>query len=299
MQTIIQEAAAHGLLVALSAARLAPHDSPGNGQWHSSDVPEAAVLRSWTRITNLLCNQPNLFAVDLFEAPHGAAWGVGGLSVDSEAGARELYAIRRPDGRVCLGGARALVGSELPSCTRTLASALVGCRRAILRGACVGGACQCTGEWHGEACESGCAKGEVGEWKPWADVASCHFALHYACGSPERIDAFLDCVATNVKKGGVVVATIIDWLQLRQLLVNGGRIGDLCKVECSDEARTQLLQLPDESSAGHRAWGVEYKFTLGDAVQDCAEFVVHRPSLIARAAAKGLKCTLEARFDCF
>ena len=27
--------------------------------------------------------------------------------------------------------------------------------------------------------------------------------------------------------------------------------------------------------------------------------MVHRPSLIARAAAKGLKCTLEARFDCF
>ena len=52
--------------------------------------------------------------------------------------------------------------------------------------------------------------------------------LHYACGSPERIDALLDCNATNVKKGGVVVATIIDWLQLRQMFTNGGRIGDLC-----------------------------------------------------------------------
>ena len=44
---------------------------------------------------------------------------------------------------------------------------------------------------------------------------------------------------------------------------------------------------------------MEYKFTLGDAVVDCAEFVVHLPSLIARAEAKGLKCTLEARFDRF
>ena len=35
-----------------------------------------------------------------------ASWGVGGLSVDD--GAKELYAIRRPDGRVCLGGARAI-----------------------------------------------------------------------------------------------------------------------------------------------------------------------------------------------
>jgi len=40
--------------------------------------------------------------------PRAADWGVGAFSVDSDNGARELYAIRRPDGRVCLGGARAL-----------------------------------------------------------------------------------------------------------------------------------------------------------------------------------------------
>ena len=46
----------------------------------------------------------------LMSAPTAAsaAWGVGALSVDSEIGARELYMIRRPDGRLCLGGARAL-----------------------------------------------------------------------------------------------------------------------------------------------------------------------------------------------
>ena len=40
--------------------------------------------------------------------PKTASWQVGGWSVDSDVGARELYAIRRPDGRVCFGGARAL-----------------------------------------------------------------------------------------------------------------------------------------------------------------------------------------------
>ena len=40
--------------------------------------------------------------------PATGDWGVGAFSVDSDVGARELYAIRRPDGRVCLGGARAL-----------------------------------------------------------------------------------------------------------------------------------------------------------------------------------------------
>ena len=40
--------------------------------------------------------------------PAALAWEVGALSVDSDVGARELYMIRRPDGRLCLGGARAL-----------------------------------------------------------------------------------------------------------------------------------------------------------------------------------------------
>ena len=33
--------------------------------------------------------------------PASAAWQVGALSVDSDVGARELYMIRRPDGRLC------------------------------------------------------------------------------------------------------------------------------------------------------------------------------------------------------
>lgn len=40
--------------------------------------------------------------------PAAAAWEVGAVSCDSDVGARELYMIRRPDGRLCLGGARAL-----------------------------------------------------------------------------------------------------------------------------------------------------------------------------------------------
>ena len=90
LQLIIEKAAEHGLLVTLVAKRLAPHESPGNGLWHSAALPEAAVMRSWSKVTNLLCAQPNLFAVDLFEAPHGATWGVGGQNVDWHAAAQRL-----------------------------------------------------------------------------------------------------------------------------------------------------------------------------------------------------------------
>ena len=90
LQFIMQELSAQGLLVALACTRLAPHDAPGNGLWHSADVPEEDVLRSWTKITNFLCKQDNLFAVDLFDAPHGATWGFGGPTVDWHGAAERI-----------------------------------------------------------------------------------------------------------------------------------------------------------------------------------------------------------------
>ena len=59
--------------------------------------------------------------------PAARAWGLGALSVDSEVGARELYLIRRPDGRLCLGGARALEpGAAVGSTDDASLSAEVG-----------------------------------------------------------------------------------------------------------------------------------------------------------------------------
>ena len=59
--------------------------------------------------------------------PATAEWQVGGFSVDSEVGARELYGIRRPDGRLCFGGARALEpGAAVGSNDDTSTSEVLG-----------------------------------------------------------------------------------------------------------------------------------------------------------------------------
>ena len=59
--------------------------------------------------------------------PSTEQWGIGAWSVDSDIGARELYAIRRPDGRVCLGGARALEpGAAVGNSDDSSSSELVG-----------------------------------------------------------------------------------------------------------------------------------------------------------------------------
>ena len=115
---VVQEAARHGLLVALACTRLSPHDSPGNGLWHSAAVPEEYVLRSWTKVTNMLCSQPNLFAVDLFDAPHGATWGVGGANVDWHLAAQRIgnhVLAGCPRLLVMVGGARPAPWAAQPS----------------------------------------------------------------------------------------------------------------------------------------------------------------------------------------
>jgi hypothetical protein len=106
LKYLLQQAGQHGLLAALACTRLSTHDSLGNGLWHSAAVPEEATLRSWTKITNALCDCPSLFAVNLFDSPYGATWGVGGPHVDWHAAAQRLgehVLCVKPIGPVAIG----------------------------------------------------------------------------------------------------------------------------------------------------------------------------------------------------
>ena len=75
--------------------------------WAPELLPELAPYLHGTR-NQVIMTRP---------LPAAREWAVGGLSVDSDVGARELYAIRRPDGRICLGGARALEEGAAVGCT--------------------------------------------------------------------------------------------------------------------------------------------------------------------------------------
>ena len=90
LRVIAVAAAKHGLLVALVCGRLTPLDAPGNGLWASAEVPEADVLRSWSVLAHVLCGQLNVFAVDLFEEPHGATWAAGDDATDWHAAAQRI-----------------------------------------------------------------------------------------------------------------------------------------------------------------------------------------------------------------
>ena len=142
----------------------------------------------------------------------------------------------------------------------------------------------------------------AGGEKRWANYACCHFAFHYGCGSSARVDALLRCVDANLDaSSGVFAATIVDWRALRDHLAKSPRAavgGALCVVEAPESTRAALAAFGDEPE-GDNAWGLEYEFSLGDAVQKCTEFVVHAPSLVAKAEARGLKLAYFGNFAAF
>ena len=87
---IARAAAKHNIIVAFVAGRLTPEDVPGNGLWYSEKVPEEAVKHSWTQMARGLCSQWNVFAVDLFEEPHGTTWAGLERSVNWHAAAQRI-----------------------------------------------------------------------------------------------------------------------------------------------------------------------------------------------------------------
>lgn len=77
MVKLAEEAAKQGVLIMMAMHRLTPEGWPGAGLWYDSQVTEARVLESWTRLARALCKQWNVFAVDLMNEPHEASWGKG------------------------------------------------------------------------------------------------------------------------------------------------------------------------------------------------------------------------------
>lgn len=87
---VARAAAKHNIIVTFVAGRLTPEDVPGNGLWYSEKVPEDEVLHSWTQMARGLCSQWNVFAVDLFDEPHGTTWAGSDRSVNWHAAAQRI-----------------------------------------------------------------------------------------------------------------------------------------------------------------------------------------------------------------
>jgi mRNA (guanine-N7-)-methyltransferase len=127
------------------------------------------------------------------------------------------------------------------------------------------------------------------------DVASCQFALHYSFGSEARARRALQNVASLLRAGGVFLGTTAD----ADVLVR--------KLRATHGLRFANELYAVEFDAAHAAkafdaaapFGLEYRFTLADAVDDVAEYLVHRPTLERLASECGLELLVWQNFHDF
>ena len=90
---IAQAAAQRHMLIMLVAVKCTPRSKrkqPPGGLWYEPTFPEARVLRSWNAIAAGLCDQWNVFAMDLQNEPWAASWGDGSAALDWSSAASRL-----------------------------------------------------------------------------------------------------------------------------------------------------------------------------------------------------------------
>lgn len=82
MDTIIEAAAARGLLIMLDLHSFSADSYASDGLWYNSNYPEATVISGWTKLLARYQNQWNVIAADLKNEPFSATWGTGNTATD-------------------------------------------------------------------------------------------------------------------------------------------------------------------------------------------------------------------------
>ena len=124
------------------------------------------------------------------------------------------------------------------------------------------------------------------------DVVAIQFALHYACGEVERVQRTLATAAKRLASDGtgLMLVTLVDRRKLLQHVTTHAG-GEHSSVSFGNDIFEVCIPPPAAQAlcAGEKMWGIEYLFSLGDAVQRCPEFAVDLAALRAVALEEGLE----------
>ena len=127
-------------------------------------------------------------------------------------------------------------------------------------------------------------------------LASCQFALHYAFASEARARVLLANAASRLAAGGTFVATIPD----ANVLVRRLRAAPALKfgnaLYSVQFAEAHLSKHFDPATG---PFGLAYRFSLKEAVEDCEEYLVHMPTLRQLADDAGLELLYAKNFTEF
>ncbi|KAK4535645.1 hypothetical protein CDCA_CDCA05G1670 [Cyanidium caldarium] len=152
---------------------------------------------------------------------------------------------------------------------------------------------------------------------PKFDLVSCQFAMHYAFESAERVRMLLRNVTARLKPGGFFIGTTPDANVLVRKLraAPGWWFGNSVyriEFEPPPSSETTPLKAGGDDQAdttapaaaktfpADRPYGIRYRFTLDENVEDCPEYLVHFPSLEVLAREEfGLELLLQMNFHEF
>ncbi|KAJ1617754.1 guanine-N(7)-methyltransferase domain-containing protein [Pavlovales sp. CCMP2436] len=128
------------------------------------------------------------------------------------------------------------------------------------------------------------------------DVVSCQFALHYAFESEARARQAIRNAAARIQPGGHFVGTIPDASVLCTKL-KGAPSGEFSNVHYRVVFDASLVGEGRLQGAMKKSpFGVRYRFTLEDAVEDVPEYLIFKPVIERIAAEEGLKLVCWANF---
>ena len=119
------------------------------------------------------------------------------------------------------------------------------------------------------------------------DVISCQFAIHYSFSTEQRARTALRNVCKMLRPGGFFIGTTVDADVLVRKLreVDGLTFSNpVYEVEFDEAFKSKTF--PRSETGG---FGIEYTFTLADAVTKCRECMVPKDVWVALAADYGLE----------
>ncbi|KAK3237565.1 hypothetical protein CYMTET_52369 [Cymbomonas tetramitiformis] len=131
----------------------------------------------------------------------------------------------------------------------------------------------------------------IGDLGPF-DIVSCQFAFHYCFNTEERAKQCLQNIGDALRPKGMFIGTTAD----ANVLVKNLRKAESLSFGNS----VYSVEFPQEHASKAfppgTPFGIRYKFTLADAVEEVDEYLVPWPKLVELAAEVGLKPVLNANF---
>jgi hypothetical protein len=128
------------------------------------------------------------------------------------------------------------------------------------------------------------------------NVVSCMFAVHYFFQSEEKLNGFMQNVASNLKRGGIFMATFMDGDKVHDMLENttaGVAEGRKLDAEIPVWAILRRYNNYDESNR----YGTHVDVFLENTNRLIPEFLVHFPTLVAKASEYGLELVETGMFS--